>query len=575
MESQEIRERFTKFFESKGHKLVPSSSLIPTDPSVLLTTAGMQQFKKYYTGEADPQTDFGSLNTVSIQKCFRTSDIEEVGDESHLTFFEMLGNFSFGGYFKKEAIEYAHEFVTKELGLTIDYVSIFKGEENVPEDSESESIWKSLDSSIKVKKFGREDNFWGPTGAEGPCGPTSEIYVNGVEIWNLVFNEYYQKADRTLEKLKVPGVDTGMGLERLLAAVKKGPNVFETDILKPIVDKIKSIAPDLDNRKARILSDHLKASMFLISDGVRPSNKEVGYVLRRLLRKIIVYGIDNDIHQDLFVETLPVIVKKFGSIYQNLKNEPEILSVWQNEKGKFELAISKGLKELSKFKKITAEEAFNLYQNYGLPLEIVKEIAKTEVIRDLDAQVFEDLILKHRHISRAGVAKKFGGHGLIIDTGELKAKDENELKKVTRLHSATHLMQAALRKVLGNEIHQRGSDITSERARFDFTFPKKLETNEIAEVERLVNEVVSKNLPFQYTEIPFEEAKRTGALYSEFEKYPGVVKVYYAGDSIENAFSKELCGGPHVSETREVGEFKILKEEGVSAGIRRIRADVI
>ncbi len=583
MSSEEIRERFRKFFEAQGHKWVASSSLIPTDPSVLLTTAGMQQFKKYYTGEADPVKDFDSLNVASIQKAFRTSDIDEVGDETHLTFFEMLGNFSFDGYGKKEAIKYAYDFITKELSLKIDYVTVFEGDEQntadfentVLPDNESVEMWESLD--VSVKQAGREDNFWGPTGSEGPCGPTTEIYVNGVEVWNLVFNEYYCYPGGRLSLLRTPGVDTGMGLERLLSVLNNTSDIFATDVLKPIVDKIISLDEEkkLDKRALRILADHLRASIFLIADGVRPSNKEAGYILRRLLRRIIAYQIKYDFHPDLFVEVLPVVVQKFGAIYSNLKNESEILSVWRGERGKFEIALGRGIKELRTFKKITAQDAFKLYQSYGLPFEIIKEVAAKESVADLSEKDFEGELIKHQEISRAGAEKKFGGHGLLLDTGELKARDEAELQKVTRLHTATHLLQAALRQVLGDRIHQKGSDITSERTRFDFSFDRKVTDEELKRVETLVNEVVQRDLPVRFEEMPFDETVKKGALYSPEKKYPSKVKLYYAGHSLEEAFSKELCGGPHVTQTGEVGKFKILKEEGAASGVRRIRAHVI
>ncbi|MBI2592694.1 MAG: alanine--tRNA ligase [Candidatus Colwellbacteria bacterium] len=575
MSSEETRDKFFEFFEKRGHKRVPSSSLIPTDPSVLITSAGMQQFKKYYTGEADALKDFGSLNTATIQKIFRTSDIEEVGDETHLTFFEMLGNFSFGGYFKKEAIEYAHEFITKSLGLKIDYVSVFEGDSVVEADKESAAIWKSIDSAIEVRKFGREDNFWGPTGSEGPCGPTSEVYVKGTEVWNLVFNEFYCHKDGHLEKLEVPGVDTGMGMERILMVLGNFTDVFETDVLKPIVDKIEELKPRLDKKVLRILADHIRASMFLISDGIRPSNKEAGYILRRLLRRIIAYQIKCDIHPDLFSETVSISIKKFGHIYENLKNESEILSVWQGERGKFELAVGRGIKELSSYKKITGGDAFNIYQSYGLPLELILMLAPPEAVQDLKQEDFDREHEKHIEVSQFGAEKKFGGHGLLLDTGELKAKDEEELEKVTKLHTATHLLQAALRKVLGDEVRQQGSDITSERTRFDFSFVRKLEADEIGEVEKLVNDAIKRDLPVRFLEMPFEEARVTGALYSSREKYPAQVKVYYAGRSLEDAFSKEFCGGPHVAHTGQIGKFKILKEEATSAGIRRIRAGIL
>lgn len=549
MSSAELRKKFLEFFAHHSHKIVPSSSLIPDDPSVLLTTAGMQQFKKYYT---EPSLA-PAPSVVSVQKCFRTSDIDEVGDESHLTFFEMLGNFSFGGYFKEEAIRYAKEFL-EGLGLEIEYVTAFAGDEKTPFDEESFLVWEK--SGIKdIRKAGREDNFWGPTGKEGPCGPTTEIYIDGVEIWNIVFNEYYKKPDGKLKKSKIRGVDTGMGLERLAMVSQSKKNIFETDLFASL---LAFLPADLEERKRRIVADHTRAIAFLISDGVRPSNKEAGYILRRLMRRLISYGTGQE--QNLF-ET---VVKNYQSFYPKL-NPEKILNVFDEENIKFGKTLNKGLAELRKLEAVDAKAAFRLYESYGLPFEVIKEYTPT-----LKREDFEAEFKKHQEISRAGQEKKFGGHGLILNTGELKAKDEEELKKVTRLHTATHLLQAALRKVLGEEVRQMGSDITAERTRFDFTFPRKLTLAELKKVEELVNEAILNSSPVRMEEMDLEEAKKSGALYFFKEKYPQRVKVY----SIDG-FSKELCGGPHVSNTREVGKFVILKEEAVASGVRRIRAKVL
>ncbi|MBI2454316.1 MAG: alanine--tRNA ligase [Parcubacteria group bacterium] len=574
MESQEIRERFLKFFQDRGHKIVSSSSLIPADPSVLLTTAGMQQFKPYFTGEKDPIKDFGAKNTVSIQKSFRTSDIDEVGDDSHLTFFEMLGNFSFGGYFKEEAIKYAHEFIAKEMGLAIDYVSVFdpsmdSGQEGfgrvVPADTESEEIWKSL-GITNIKKFGRKDNFWGPTGIEGPCGPTTEIYVNGVEIWNIVFNEYYCKtrtdADLTrnnaeikseLIPLKVSGVDTGMGLERLAVAVQRKKNIFETDLFEPIISQLPN---DFEEKKKRIITDHIRGAVFLIADGVRPSNKESGYVLRRLMRRVMVYGQKVDLRSLILV-----IVDLYGGFYKEL-DKSLILEVFDKENSQFSRALTRGMKELEKLSTVDAHSAFKLYESYGLPYEVIKDKSPNLSREDFDAE-----FQKHQEISRAGAEKKFGGHG--ITEGDLTASNAAEMEIKTRLHTATHLLNAALHKVLGDKVEQRGSDITAERTRFDFVFDRKLTPEEISKVEDLVNEAIKKDYPVIIQKMPLEEAKKSGALFFYQGNYPEEVKVY----SI-NSFSRELCGGPHVKSTGEIGRFRIVKEESSSTGIRRIRAVV-
>ncbi len=567
MSSEKIRKLFLDFFKEREHAIVPSSSLIPDDPSVLLTTAGMQQFKKYFTGELDPVKDFGNKNTASIQKSFRTSDIDEVGNESHLTFFEMLGNFSFGGYFKKEAIEYAHDFITKEMKLAIDYVSVFKGDSEVPADGESEKIWNSL-GVADVRKFGRKDNFWGPTGSEGPCGPTTEVYVKDVEIWNIVFNEYYCQPDGKLEKLKTPGVDTGMGLERLAMVSQNVPTIFETDLFKPLM---KFLPEELNDRTKRILADHSRGIAFLISDGVRPSNKEAGYILRRLIRRLITHFYlagDSVDSQHIFEE----IFENYGGFYPGLNGET-VLEEFNAEKERFEKTLQTGLKELEKVKVLDIQSAFNIFSSYGLPFEIIKELGGDKAKR-LNREDFDKEFAKHQEISRAGQEKKFGGHGLVLNTGELKAGSQEELKKVTRFHTATHLLNQALREVLGGEVEQRGSDITTERARFDFTYPRKMTKEEIEKAEEIVNKKIKEDLPVNFKEISKEEAKKTGALHFFKGKYPNVVKVYYIGNSLEDAWSKEFCGGPHVTRTGEIGKFKITKEQASSAGVRRIRATV-
>lgn len=569
MTSQEIRKKFLDYFAKQGHAVVPSSSLLPDDPSVLFTTAGMQQFKPYYVGKADANKDFGSLNTASVQKCVRTGDIEEVGDERHLTFFEMLGNFSFGGYFKEEAIRWAHEFVTKEMGLKIGYVTVFEGEPGVPADEESEKIWKSLDPGITVKRFSRADNFWGPTGAEGPCGPTTEIYVDGIEIWNVVFNQYYQHKDKTLEPLKTPGIDTGMGLERLVL-VSQFPGqtgdktVFETDLF---TDIIKHLPDGLDSRVQRIIADHSRAIAFMICDGMRPSNKDQGYVLRRLMRRIIVHEhLINSATLD-FNAIFRAVVDKYGAFYPEL-NFQTISEVFAAEKEKFSKTLKNGLRELEKLSSIDAEVAFKLYESHGLPYEVIKELGGVKA-DPLTRESFDAKFKEHQEKSRAGAEKKFGGHGLILDTGELKAANEEELQKVTRLHTATHMLHAALRKVLGESVRQAGSDITAERLRFDFTFERKLTPEEIREVQEIVNDAIQQDYTVTKEEMAYEEAIKTGALSFFKLKYPSKVNVYSVGD-----FSKELCGGPHVAHSGEIGTFKIVKEEAVSAGTRRIRATV-
>jgi alanyl-tRNA synthetase len=594
MTSNEIRQKFLEFFEKRGHKIVPSSSLIPDDPSVLLTTAGMQQFKPYYTGKADAMKDFGSLNAASVQKSFRTSDIDEVGDESHLTFFEMLGNFSFGGYFKKEAIQYAYDFL-KELELPIEFVTVFGGDTEVPADEESEKIWRNL-GVTDIRRKGREDNFWGPTGSDGPCGPTTEIYVNGVEIWNIVFNQYYCKSDKTLVALEKSGVDTGMGLERLAMVLQNKKNIFETDLFSPFA--LFLVGNPSCEREGRVIADHMRAIVFLLADGVLPLNKGAGYILRRLIRRTMMQTRRLGFSEKKLPELVDRIVEYYKFYPELENNRNDIKRELTLELEKFEKTLASGIKEFfsrfpemvtqevipgkpsatHKIKKISGDDAFYFHQSHGLTLDVIKDLARLGGhIVEVNEREFEQAVKKHQEISRAGIEKKFGGHGLLLDTGELKAANEEELQKVTRLHTATHLLNAALRMVLQDEnIRQNGSDITAERARFDFSFPRKLTPEEINKIEDAVNEVVAKNMEVTREEMPYADAVKSGALHFFREKYPERVSVYAVRDSkTGEVFSKELCGGPHVSRTGEIGRFKIIKEESSSAGVRRIRATLL
>lgn len=562
MSSQELRKKFLEFFKKKNHKIIPSSSLLPTDPSVLLTTAGMQQFKEYFVSKKDALKDFGSKNTASCQKCFRTSDIEEVGDDSHLTFLEMLGNFSFAGYFKEEAVKLAYQFLFEELKLSLDKAifTVFKGDKNVPVDQESIAIWKKLGvAGGKIKKYGREDNFWGPTGKEGPCGPNTEIHLNDIEIWNLVFNQYYQDEQGRLTLLKQPGVDTGMGLERLAMISQEKPSVFETDLFSPIIRKIEenSAKKYQDNQKAfRIISDHIKGAVFLINDGVLPSNVEQGYILRRILRRAIRYGKIIEAKPEFLIPLANKVIEVYKEVYPEIfSKQADILTVIQNEEEKFEKTLEKGIKKASSVLEtgdISGKQAFDIYQTFGFPIEMIKEMAE-EKKRKVDIDSFQEELKKHQEISRAGREKKFGGGGQFSSA----------------LHSATHLLHAALRQVLGEEVKQMGSDINSERLRFDFSFKRKMTAEEIKKVEDLVNQKIKDDLVIQKKEMSLEQALKSGALAFFKEKYPEKVFVY----SINN-FSKEICAGPHLERTGQLGRFKIIKEESSGAGIRRIKANL-
>jgi alanyl-tRNA synthetase len=567
MDSYKLRKKFLKFFEKNGHKIVPSSSLIPTDPSVLFTTAGMQQFKPYYLGEPCP---YGP-NVASCQKCFRTSDIDEVGDERHLTFFEMLGNFSFGGYFKEEAIQYAFEFLFKELKLPIERAkfTVFKGDEEVPEDRESPRIWQKLGvPKEKIIGMGREDNFWGPTGLEGPCGPTTEIHIDGIEVWNLVFNEYYKDREGKLTPLKQKGVDTGMGLERLAMISQNKNSVFETDLFEPIIKELRITNYELGNvRSERIIADHIKGAVFLISEGILPSNVERGYVLRRILRRAVLHSKILNLPKNSLVEAAKKVIEIYKDTYPEvLSKQADVLTVVENEREKFERTLESGLKKLrlqiencklKNEKILPGKVVFDLFQSYGFPFEITKEIAKEEGL-EVDEKDFQERFKKHQEISRVGAEKKFGGLGKVIDYNMVK------------LHTATHLLHAALREILGEKVKQMGSDITPERLRFDFSFDRKLTEEEIKKVEDLVNQKIREDLEVKREEMNLEDALKSGALAFFKEKYPERVTVYTIGN-----FSKEICAGPHVKRTSELGKFKIKKEESAGKGIRRIYAILV
>ena len=595
-DSNSLRKEFLNFFEKRGHKIVPSSSLIPTDSSVLFTSAGMQQFKPYFLGEESP---YGK-RVASCQKCLRTSDIESVGDDTHLTFFEMLGNFSFGDYFKKEAIQYALEFLTENCKLKMEdlWFTYFKGEDGVPEDTESKKILESLGiPKERIFGFGKKENFWGPTGVSGPCGPTVEIHYQlsnipcdkkekccpncqcgrFVEIWNLVFNEYYQDENKNLKPLRQKGVDTGMGLERLIAVVNNKENIFETDLFLPLIETINFHSKkDYSQHKPafRIIADHIKASVFLISEGIVPGKTEREYVLRRLLRRCIRYAKMIEADPTLLIAVAKKVIEIYSSVYPELsRNKEKIFTVIQNEEEKFIKTIDRGLKEMEKILQegqnlIKGEKAFYLYETFGFPLELIEEIAKEKGFK-VDKEGFFHAQKKHQEISRIGSSRKFGGVGIdLID-------DQKEKEKVIKLHTATHLLHQALRNVLGNEVKQMGSDINPERLRFDFSFPRKLTKEEIEEVEKIVNEQIQKGLVVIRREMTLDEALKMGALAFFKERYPEKVSVYIIGekdDPIGRAFSKEVCAGPHVNNTSELGRFRIIKEESCGAGIRRIKA---
>lgn len=565
MDSAELRQKFLDFFEEKGHKIVPSSSLVTSDQTVLFTTAGMQQFKPYYFSEKSPYGD----NVATSQKCLRVSDIEEVGDEGHLTFFEMLGNFSFGGYFKKEAIKLAKEFLD-ELNIKIDYVTVFEGDKNTPRDEESAKAWGELGFSEEkgnLRYENKQENFWGPTGEEGPCGPTTEIYSGGtsdslstsIEIWNIVFNQYYCLKDKKLEPLKTPGIDTGMGLERILAVINSAENIFHTDLFEKSHQKLHELLKKENPVSERIILDHLKAATFILAEHIEPSNIERGYILRRLIRRAIRHGRQIGIERKFCSKIAQAVIDTMGDVYPEIINNKDfIFDQLNKEEEKFEKTLENGLREFEKLSNVSGKDAFNLYQTYGFPIEITEELAKEKGIK-VDVKEFKKELGKHQELSRTASAGMFKGG--LADT----------LEQTTKLHTAAHLMLAGLRKVLGDHVVQKGSNITAERLRFDFTYKEKMSSGQIGDVENFVNGIIEKDLPVSCEEMTLEKAKELDAMGVFESKYGQTVKVYTVGDG-DNVVSREICGGPHVDRTGILGHFKITKEESSSSGVRRIRA---
>ncbi|KKP55914.1 MAG: Alanine-tRNA ligase [Parcubacteria group bacterium GW2011_GWB1_35_5] len=594
MTSGEIRKKYLEFFESKGHKVIPSASLIPeNDPSVLFTTAGMHPLVPYLLGEKHPSGN----RLVNVQKCIRTGDIDEVGDYCHHTFFEMLGNWSLGDYFKKEVLPWRLEFLTSPQWLGLDKdrlaVSVFEGDTDAPFDSEAFETWKSLGiPEQRIAKLPKKNNWWGPAGETGPCGPDSEVFywvgdLNKIpesfnddsslwlEIGNDVFMQYNKTAEGKFEQLSQKNVDTGYGLERDLAVVNGLDDNYKTDLFWPIIEKIEELSGKKyeENLKAmRIIADHLKASTFILGDekGIAPSNTGQGYVLRRLIRRAVRYG--KQLGLKSFTKDISqVVVEMYKDVYPELsKNQNFIFNNLSQEEEKFEKTLENGLKEFEK-----GTDPFILFTSYGFPFELTKELAKEKGI-EIDENKFNEELKKHQELSRTSSAGMFKGG--LSDAGE-------ETKK---LHTATHLLRQALEIVLGEPIRQKGSNINSERLRFDFGFGRKMTDEEKQKVEDLVNQKISENLPVNKVIMKKEEAEKTGAVHAFGDKYGDEVSIYYVGDSLDSAWSKEFCGGPHVertsdlarerdperaeSESKDRGPFKITKEEAVSQGVRRIKA---
>ncbi len=570
---------------------MPSSSLVPESKTVLLTSAGMQQFIPYLSGEKDVIGDLGSRHLASVQKCFRTPDIEEVGDDTHHTFFEMMGNWSIGedkhGYFKEGAIELALDFLIKGLGLEKErmWTTVFRGGNNMPRDKESAEIWERKGIPRKrIKEFGLEDNFWGPVAKTGPCGPCSEIHYDRgpefgckdcgpncekcdryVELWNLVFMEYNKKEDGSFEQMSQRNVDTGIGFERLVALLQGEESAYGTDLFSSVIEKIEEISGkkhEEEKRNFRIVADHIRGAVFLASDGVAPSNIEEGYILRRVLRRAIQQGRILDMKEGFLNDLAEEIVFKYGEAYPELKkNKEKALKVIKEEEKKFRQTLETGIRVtaavIDEAGELTGELAFRQYESKGVPLKVSKKIAseKGAIISDNLEEDFKKRLKEHQEVSRAGAEKKFGGVG--------KGAGYEE----TKLHTTTHLLHQALREVLGEEVKQMGSDINSERLRFDFSYPRKMTEDEKEKVEQIVNQKIQEGLEVRKEQMALKEALNTGALDFFREKYPDKVNVYSMGD-----FSKEICAGPHIKNTSELGRFKIVNEKSSGAGVRRIKA---
>ena len=577
MNSSEIRKRFLDFFEKRGHSIVPSAPLVPqNDPSVLFNTAGMQPLVPYLMGERHP---LGS-RIADIQKCVRTGDLEDIGDNRHFSFFEMMGNWSLGDYFKDEAIKWSYEFLTsKEEGLGLDpnllYVTIFEGDENAPLDEESKNIWMSLGiPENRIYALPAEDNWWSP-GDNGPCGPCSEMFYDMtggsvgdlnkesfiqsvkdervIEIWNDVFMEYEKKEGKVVGNLAQKNVDTGAGLERMTAVMKGKNTAYDTDIFENIMVHAKTLSPEISSQ--RVIADHMRTAVFMIADGVIPSNTKQGYVLRRLIRRAVLKSENKDIGSGKISVIVDSVVSFYEEFYPEIKQKTEIIKTEiEKEVSKFKETLQSGLKEFEK-----GTDPFILATTYGFPIEVTLELALEKGTK-IDVEDFNRKMEEHQKLSQTSSAGMFKG-GLA-----------NHNEQTIKLHTAHHLLLSALQQVLGSEVKQRGSNITEERLRMDFAFDRKMTDEEKVKVEEIVNEYISRGLNVVRREMPLTEAEKLGAEMEFGAKYPETVSVYFVEDENGDAISKEFCGGPHVENTSVLGAFKIQKEEASSAGIRRIKA---
>ena len=585
MKAIEIRNKYLNYFKSKGHAVIPSASLIPeNDASVLFTTAGMQPLVPYLLGQKHPN----GTRLTDYQKCLRTVDIDEVGDNRHLTYFEMLGNWSLGDYFKEESISMSYEFLTKELGIPVEKLSVtcFAGDSDCARDEESAKVWKKVGvPEERIYFFGKDDNWW-IAGENGPCGPDTEMFYDTgkpkcssecnpscgcgkyVEIWNNVFMEFYKNEDGTYKKLSQKNVDTGLGLERINMLLQGKETPYDTELFVPVMDKLLELTPHKENiQSRRIVTEHLRASMMVISDGGRPSNIDRGYILRRLIRRMVRHLNKLEINLNELSRLVDIYIDTLGKMYPDLVlKKEEIKQVIIDEKDKFVKTLEHGQRELEKVLNRAKHEnktilepstVFNLYETYGFPPEVTKEIAEEQGYV-VDLKEIDKLFKEHQQKSKLGSDKKFKGG--LSGSGEME----------TKYHTATHLLNAALKVVLGPETHQAGSNITPERMRFDFPCDHKLTDEEKRKIEDLINEWIEDGLTVTNTEMKKEDAVATGAEAMFIERYPDTVTVYTIGD-----VSKEICMGPHVENTKVLGHFKIQKEEASSAGIRRIKAILI
>ena len=581
MKAIEIRNKYLNFFKNHGHVVIPSAPVIPeNDPSVLFTTAGMQPLVPYLLGEPHP----AGTRLTDYQKCVRTNDIDEVGDNRHLTYFEMLGNWSLGDYFKEESIQMSYDFLTKELGIPVEKLSVtcFAGDEDCARDEVTASCWKKAGiPEERIYYFGKDDNWW-IAGETGPCGPDTEMFYDTgkpkcspecnpscgcgkyVEIWNNVFMEFYKDENGKYSKLKQHNVDTGLGLERMTMLLEGKETPFETELFEPIMDKLVELQKVDNIASRRIVAEHLRSSMMIICDGGRPSNVDRGYILRRLIRRMVRHMNKLQISLDELSTLIDINVENLKEMYPALEaNKETIKNVILEEKDKFVKTLEKGEKEFAKEvgqvkeqgeNTVPGKVVFRLYDTYGFPPEVTEELA-TENGMKIDKEGFDKLFKEHQEKSRAGSEQKFKGG--LASTGEME----------TKYHTATHLLNAALKQVLGSHVHQRGSNITAERMRFDFSHPAKMTDEEKQKTEDLVNEWITEAIPVEHLEMKKDDAIKMGAEAMFIEKYGDIVSVYKIGD-----VSIELCGGPHVSNTSELGHFKIKKEESSSSGIRRIKA---